>query len=87
MAIMISRPRGSNTLGFRYKRLKRVQPAAAGPGAAPAYVKKLAWATVTVGGVDRKVEYQDKYTCAPGTFPPPPLLLPLLPLPPPTKTH
>lgn len=70
MAIMISRPRGSNTLGFRYKRLKRVQPAAAGPGAAPAYVKKLAWATVTVGGVDQRVEYQDKYTCAPGTFPP-----------------
>lgn len=63
---MTSRPRGSNTPCFRYKRLKRTQPPAPAP---PEYVKKLAWATITVNGTEKKVEYQDKYTCAPCTFP------------------
>lgn len=67
MAVMISRPKGSNTSCFRFKRLKRIQPAAPAP---PAYVKKLAWATTTVDGTEKKVEYQDKYMCTPGTFPP-----------------
>lgn len=66
MAIMISRPRGSNTYHFRYRRLKRTQPAAP---ASPAYVVKPQWAMITVDGTEKKVEYQDKYTCRPGTFP------------------
>lgn len=58
--------RSSNTYNFRYKRIKKTGPAAPDP---PQYCKKLEWATITVDGQEKKVVYQDRYTCRRGVFP------------------
>lgn len=68
MTITLSRPKGSNTYSFKYKRFKKTQPRPTVPVSSD-YAKKLEWATIIVDGTEQKVGFQDKYTCSAGTFP------------------